>query len=75
MDLKTLKFAIKNLFYFYFRKSDIKMGVYQKNLIEVREKGYSIIENYFLPVINLEDMEVLIYINVSVYQMENGVHL
>ena len=49
MDLKTLKFAIKNLFYFYFRKSDIKMDVYQKNLIEVREKGYSIIENYFLP--------------------------
>ena len=41
MDLKTLKFAIKNLFYFYFRKSDIKMGVYQKNLIEVREKGYN----------------------------------
>ena len=47
MSLETLKFAIKNLFYFYFRKSNIEIKIYQKNLKEVEAKGYSIIKNYF----------------------------
>jgi len=49
MNLNTLKFTIRNLFYFYFRKSDIRITKYHNNFQEVQDKGYSIIKNYFSP--------------------------
>ena len=46
MKLDTLKFAIKNLFYFSFRRSGIKLNLYQNNFDELRKNGYSVIKNY-----------------------------